>query len=114
MAAPQQHKLSGSRLCVKNLPRHATEARIKDTFSSKGEVTDVKILRTKYLPPLLAPLPDGRSRQLAFVGFRTPDDAERALQFFHRSFLDTSRLTVEPARKVHDSTPERPWSKYSK
>ena len=37
----------GSRLCVKNLPRHATEARIKEVFSSKGEVTDVKVLRTK-------------------------------------------------------------------
>ena len=37
----------GSRLFVKNLPRLATEARVKELFSSRGEVTDVKVLRTK-------------------------------------------------------------------
>ncbi len=60
---------------------------------------------------------DGRSRQLGFVGFRTSAEAEAAVRFFNKSFLDTSRLSVEPARRVND-TPgaeqERPWSKYSK
>jgi len=39
--------MATSRLCVKNLPRHATEARLREHFGSKGEVTDVKILRTR-------------------------------------------------------------------
>lgn len=37
----------GSRICVKNIPKHATEARLREVFSAKGEVTDVKILKTK-------------------------------------------------------------------
>jgi hypothetical protein len=36
-----------SRLCVKNLPKHLTEKRLKDHFATKGAVTDVKILKTR-------------------------------------------------------------------
>jgi RNA recognition motif-containing protein len=53
---------------------------------------------------------------MAFVGFRSPDDAARALKYFHRSFMDTNRLMVEEARRVNEGSTavERPWSKYSK
>ena len=33
-----------SRICVKNIGKHTTEKQLKDLFSSKGEVTDVKII----------------------------------------------------------------------
>ena len=36
-----------SRICVKNLPKHADENRLKEHFSQKGEVTDVKVMRTR-------------------------------------------------------------------
>lgn len=36
-----------TRICVKNLPKYVDEARLKEHFSQKGEVTDVKIMRTK-------------------------------------------------------------------
>lgn len=36
-----------SRLCVKNLPKYVNEPRLKEYFSTRGEVTDVKILRTR-------------------------------------------------------------------
>ncbi len=36
-----------SRLCVKNLPKYVTDAQLKQFFSSKGEVTDAKVLRTR-------------------------------------------------------------------
>jgi hypothetical protein len=29
------------------------------------------------------------------VGFRTPDEAEAALRYFNKSFMDTMRLAVE-------------------
>lgn len=35
-----------SRICVKNIPKHADEAQLKEHFSTQGEVTDVKIMRT--------------------------------------------------------------------
>lgn len=36
-----------TRVCVKNVPKHVNEARLKEHFSAQGEVTDVKLLRTR-------------------------------------------------------------------
>lgn len=46
-AAPQHDLPACSRLCIKNLPKHVTEKRLRDHFTVKGEVTDVKILKTR-------------------------------------------------------------------
>ncbi|KAJ6843516.1 multiple RNA-binding domain-containing protein 1 [Iris pallida] len=92
-----------SRICVKNLPKYATEDRLRDFFSQKGEVTDAKLMRTK----------DGKSRQFAFVGFRTEQEAEEALKFFNNAYMDTSKIVCELARKVGDPNIPRPWSRYS-
>lgn len=92
-----------SRLCVKNLPKHATEERLRDYFSQKGEVTDAKLMRTR----------DGKSRQFGFVGFRSEKEAAEALKFFNGSFMDTYRITCEIARKVGDPEMSRPWSRHS-
>lgn len=35
-----------SRLCVKNIPKHLKEDRLREHFAERGEVTDVKILKT--------------------------------------------------------------------
>jgi multiple RNA-binding domain-containing protein 1 len=32
---------------------------------------------------------------MAFIGFKTSEEAERALKYFDKSYLDTSRLVVE-------------------
>lgn len=92
-----------SRICVKNLPKYANEDRLREFFSQKGEITDAKLMRTK----------DGKSRQFAFIGFRTEQEAEEALKFFNNSYMDTSRITCEVARKVGDPNIPRPWSRYS-
>jgi hypothetical protein len=36
-----------SRLCIKNIPKYADEKRLRDHFSAKGEVTDVKVMKTR-------------------------------------------------------------------
>lgn len=36
-----------SRICVKNLPKYADDLRLKEHFSAHGEVTDVKVMRTR-------------------------------------------------------------------
>lgn len=71
-----------SRLIVKGLPKHLTEERLKNHFSSAGEVTDARIRRTK----------DGRSRQFGFVGFKSSDEAKDAKRMFNNSFLDTNKV----------------------
>ncbi|KAK9064342.1 hypothetical protein SSX86_015723 [Deinandra increscens subsp. villosa] len=92
-----------SRICVKNLPKHANAERLRDYFSQKGEVTDAKLIRTR----------DGQNRQFGFVGFRSEKEAAEALKFFNGSFMDTCRITCEIARKVHDPDMPRPWSRHS-
>lgn len=92
-----------SRICVKNLPKYVSEDRLRELFSQKGEVTDAKLMRTK----------DGKSRQFGFVGFRTELEAEEALKYFNKSYLDTCRIICEIAQKVGDPNTPRPWSRYS-
>ncbi|KAL5978751.1 hypothetical protein ACLOJK_029868 [Asimina triloba] len=83
---------------------YVAEDRLKDFFSQKGEITDAKIMRTV----------DGKSRQFAFIGFRTEREADEAITFFNNSYLDTCRITCEVARKVGDPNIPRPWSRHSR
>ncbi|XP_051125398.1 multiple RNA-binding domain-containing protein 1 [Andrographis paniculata] len=92
-----------SRICVKNLPKYVAEDRLREFFSKKGEVTDAKLMRTK----------DGKSRQFGFVGFRTEHEADEAIKYFNNSFMDTSKITCEVARKFGDPALPRPWSRHS-
>lgn len=38
---------------------------------------------------------DGKSRQFAFVGFRTEHEAEEAIRYFNKAYLGPSRITCE-------------------
>ncbi|XP_010434383.1 PREDICTED: multiple RNA-binding domain-containing protein 1 isoform X3 [Camelina sativa] len=93
-----------SRICVKNLPKHVKEDQLRDVFSQKGEITDAKLMRSI----------DGKSRQFAFIGYRSAQEAQEAIKYFNKSFLDTSRIFVEIAHKVGDENAPRPWSRISR
>ncbi|KAG6487025.1 hypothetical protein ZIOFF_055606 [Zingiber officinale] len=56
---------------------------------------------------------DGKSRQFAFVGFKTEKEAEDALNYFNNSYMDTCKITCEVAHRVGDPNIPRPWSHYS-
>ncbi|KAG7608234.1 RNA recognition motif domain [Arabidopsis suecica] len=79
---------AGSWIIVKNLPsKHVTEERLRDVFSRKGEITDVKLKRKS----------DGKSRQFAYIGFRTEQEAQDAITYVNKCFIDTYRISVEVA-----------------
>ncbi|KAM1032575.1 hypothetical protein EV1_035853 [Malus domestica] len=99
-----QKPCSRSRIWVQNLPKHVKEDRLREFFSAKGDITDAKLMRTK----------EGNSRQFAFIGFRTGREAQEAMKYYDRSFLDTCRISCEIARKVGDPEIPRPWSRHSK
>mmetsp|Transcript_125407 Transcript_125407/g.401604 ORF Transcript_125407/g.401604 Transcript_125407/m.401604 type:complete len:815 (+) Transcript_125407:69-2513(+) len=92
-----------SRLIVKNLPKHATEERMRDYFAAMGEVTDCRLKKTK----------EGVSRNFGFIGFRSPEQAQQAITKLNRSFFDTSRITVEIAQTHGSDGIARPWSRFS-
>ncbi|KAL6761447.1 hypothetical protein V8C86DRAFT_3131565 [Haematococcus lacustris] len=56
---------------------------------------------------------DGVSRQLAFIGYSTEEQAAAAAKYFHKTFIDATRIEVEFARKYQDPALARPWSKHS-
>lgn len=53
-------------------------------FAAFGTVTDCSLKFTK----------DGKFRKFGFVGFKSEEDANSALNHFNKSFVDTSRVTV--------------------
>lgn len=83
-----------SRLCVKNLPKHLSEARLRKVFEAKGSVTDVKLLKNRDT---------GESRRVAFIGYSSLAEATAARSYFHKSFIDTSRVQVDYARPIESS-----------
>lgn len=94
-----------SRLIVKGLPKHCSEQRLRQHLEPyRHLITDLKLLRTK----------NGKSRQFCFVGLKTPEAAEEVRKHYSRSFIDTSRISVEFAKPMGDNELPRPWSKYSK
>jgi multiple RNA-binding domain-containing protein 1 len=102
MPAPQPEAASAvsesSRLFVKNLPPNITEADFRKHFSAQGrEVTDVKLIP---------------HRRIGFVGYKSHEDAARAVKYFNRSFIRMSRIAVDLAKPVRESlsTPRPCWS----
>lgn len=99
---------TSTRICIKNVPPSFDEIKLKSYLQSSQpslKLTDCKLLKTK----------DGRSRKIAFVGFKTHDMAETAVSYFDRSFALTSRLGVSFAFSKKDGPKGdyRPWSKHS-
>ncbi|KAI0350955.1 hypothetical protein OH77DRAFT_1488172 [Trametes cingulata] len=91
-----------SRLIVKNLPAYFTQERLRKHFESPdgpgGTLTDVKLMLK----------PDGTSRRFGFIGYKSPQEAERAKKWFNRSFVDSSRITVDIVEGAKDAPAPRP------
>ncbi|XP_024900250.1 probable RNA-binding protein 19 isoform X1 [Pteropus alecto] len=92
-----------SRLIVKNLPNGMKEERFRQLFGAFGTLTDCSLKFTK----------DGKFRKFGFIGFKSEEEAQRALGHLHKSFVDTSRITVEFCKSFGDPTKPRAWSRHA-
>ncbi|XP_033210187.1 probable RNA-binding protein 19 [Belonocnema kinseyi] len=92
-----------SRLIVKNLPKRVTEAKLKEHFGKEGTITDVQLKYTK----------DGVFRRFCFIGFKTEEEAQAAVEHFNNTFVDTSKISVELCAKLGDPSKPKSWSKYA-
>ncbi|KAJ0041721.1 hypothetical protein NL108_008021, partial [Boleophthalmus pectinirostris] len=79
------------------------EERFRTMFAAFGTLTDCTLKFTK----------DGKFRKFGFVGFKSEEDANKALKHFHKSFVDTSRVTVEMCKSFGDPTKPKAWSKHT-
>lgn len=93
-----------SRICVKNLSKSTGEKELREVFSKKGEITDIKLMKTAA----------GISRRFAFIGFRSDLQAQEATSYFNNTFISSSRICVELAKKVGDAELTSAKSKYAK
>lgn len=91
--------MASSRIFVKNLPPTLSEAEFRKHFSAQGrEVTDVKLIP---------------NRRIGFVGYRSDEDAARAVKYFNKSFIRMSRIAVDLAKPVSPPPPQPtpfPWA----
>ena len=99
-----------SRLIIKNIPKHFTEPRLKEALSKFGVVTDAKIISKK---PSQADI-KGRSRQFAYIGYKTEEEAKKTKEYFNGTYLDTSKITVDFAYPQNSEYIPRAWSRHSK
>ncbi|KAI5467308.1 hypothetical protein BGZ63DRAFT_410311 [Mariannaea sp. PMI_226] len=80
--------MASSRIFVKGLPPSITELDFRKHFSANGrEITDVKLIP---------------KRRIGYVGYKTADDASKAVKYFNRSYIRMSKVAVEIAKPISD------------
>ncbi|KAF8468870.1 hypothetical protein BDZ91DRAFT_721286 [Kalaharituber pfeilii] len=88
-----------SRVFIKNLPPNKfTENDFRSHFEKFAPITDIKLIP---------------NRRIGYVGFKSAEDAERAVKYFNKTFIRMSRIAVEIARPIADFSLPRPWSAHT-
>ncbi|KAK5159715.1 hypothetical protein LTR04_004800 [Oleoguttula sp. CCFEE 6159] len=83
--------MASSRIFVRGLPPTYSEEEFKKHFAKQLSITDAKLLP---------------HRRIGYVGYKTPDDAAKAVKYFNKSFIRMSKIGVELALPVdHESLP---------
>ncbi|KAF4446280.1 hypothetical protein F53441_10082 [Fusarium austroafricanum] len=88
--------MASSRIFIKGLPPNISEADFRKHFSAQGrEITDVKLIP---------------QRRIGYVGYKTPEDASKAVKYFNKSYIRMSKIAVETARPISDPALIKGWS----
>jgi RNA recognition motif-containing protein len=96
---PSNVDTMSTRIIIKNLPHNITPTRLKSHFSSSqsgttyfaATVTDAKLVTDPK---------SGKSRGFAFVGYKTPEEAQNAVEWFNGTFVDMRKVSAEIAKPV--------------
>lgn len=79
--------MESSRIFIKGLPPNLSADEFKKHFSKHSAITDAK-----FIP----------HRRIGYVGYKTPEDAAKAVKYHNKSFIRMSKIGVELARSVED------------
>ncbi len=77
--------VASSRIFIKGLPPTISEEEFKKHFGVKYPITDAKLIS---------------NRRIGYVGYKTPEEAAKAVKYFNKSFIRMSKIGVELARPV--------------
>ena len=69
---------------IESFVSQATADKLRETFSQKGQVTDVQLKHDKV----------GNFRHFGFIGFKTDEEAESALKYFNNTFVGSCKIQV--------------------
>ncbi|TGO58896.1 hypothetical protein BCON_0050g00280 [Botryotinia convoluta] len=81
--------MASSRIFIKGLPPNITEDEFKTHFGAKQEITDAKLIS---------------HRRIGYIGYKTPEEATKAVKYFNKSFVRMSKIGVEIARPISDAS----------
>lgn len=77
--------MESSRIFVRGLPPNLTSDEFRKHFSKQAVITDAKCIP---------------HRRIGYVGFKSPEDAAKAVKYYNKTFIRTTRIEVEVARPV--------------
>ena len=77
--------MESSRIFVQGLPPQMTANSFQKHFATQTGVTDSRLIP---------------HRRIGYVGFKTVDEARKAVKYYNKSFINMSRIRVEFARSV--------------
>lgn len=87
-----------SRVVVKNLPSSGiSETDLRKHFEDIDNITDIKLKYNDF----------GVFRRFAFVGFKTAQGAEKAIEKLNSTFIKNSKLTIEPCKAIKEVKAEK-------
>lgn len=77
--------MASSRIFIKGLPPTISEDEFKRHFAAKCPITDAKLIS---------------HRRIGYVGYKSPEEAAKAVKYFNKTFIRMSKIGVEVARPV--------------
>ncbi len=76
---------------VGNLPWSVDDAKLKELFSSYGDVEEAIVIKNKF---------NNRSKGFGFVTFKNGEDAKKAITEMNKKEVEGRELTVNEARPM--------------
>jgi len=86
------------KLYVGNLPFSVDSEKLKELFSSYGDIEEATVISDKF---------SGRSKGFGFVTFKNEEDAKKAIKEMNDKDVEGRKLKVNEARPMEERPPRR-------
>ena len=87
------------KLYVGNLPFSVDDAKLKELFSSYGDIEEANVIVNKF---------SNRSKGFGFVTFKNDDDAKKAIEEMNEKEVEGRKIAVNEAKPFDPDAPRPP------